>query len=131
MTSAAIGVDAMIGRLYRARTQPEFVDVPGLSVLMIDGHGDPNASILFQKSVQALFAVSYRLKFALKRAGAPAFRVAPRELVVGRPHERLHARGQVCLEVDADGQTAGRGHARARAGAGRRRGADEGPAGRA
>jgi hypothetical protein len=66
-------------QLYRARRTPEFVEVPELSFLMIDGHGDPNHSERYRQAVQALYAVSYRLKFALKKQRGLAWRVAPLE----------------------------------------------------
>jgi hypothetical protein len=66
-------------QLYRARQTPELLDVPELGFLMIDGHGDPNTSSRFQEAVQALYAVSYTLRFALKRAGGSNYRVAPLE----------------------------------------------------
>lgn len=44
-----------------------FVDIPEMSFLMIDGEGDPNASKAFSDAVQALFALSYTLKFAIKK----------------------------------------------------------------
>jgi len=59
---------------YRARRSPALVDVPELAFLMIDGYGDPNASGTYQAALQALFSVSYALKFAVKRAGGPAYR---------------------------------------------------------
>jgi hypothetical protein len=40
------------------------VDVPDASYLMVDGHGDPNTSPLFQQAVEALYPVAYRLKFS-------------------------------------------------------------------
>lgn len=43
------------------------VDVPRMSFLMIDGHGDPNTSRAYSDAVEALFSVSYRLKFAIKK----------------------------------------------------------------
>ena len=43
------------------------VDVPELSFLMVDGIGDPNTSRDYREAVEALFAVSYRVKFAVKR----------------------------------------------------------------
>ena len=46
---------------------PMIVDVPELSFLMVDGIGDPNTSRDYVESVEALFAVSYRVKFAVKR----------------------------------------------------------------
>jgi hypothetical protein len=66
-------------QFYSARQTPEVVDVPELSFLMIDGHGDPNRSPRYQAAVQALYAVSYALKFAIKRAGGPDYTVAPLE----------------------------------------------------
>ena len=43
------------------------VDVPTLNYLMIDGTGDPNTSQAYQESVEALFGLSYTLKFMLKK----------------------------------------------------------------
>ncbi|MFE9956853.1 GyrI-like domain-containing protein [Micromonospora sp. NPDC005299] len=53
---------------YQAR-QGRFrvVDVPDMSYLMIDGHGDPNTSPAFVEAVEALYPVAYKLKFASKR----------------------------------------------------------------
>ena len=43
------------------------VDVPPMSYLMVDGHGDPNSESAYTDAVEALFAVSYAVKFASKR----------------------------------------------------------------
>ncbi len=43
------------------------VDVPQMDFLMIDGAGDPNTSREFQEAVEALFSVSYTLKFMIKK----------------------------------------------------------------
>jgi hypothetical protein len=77
--TAAVDTADELRKLYRARTVPELVEVPTLAFLMIDGHGDPNTSTRFQESVQALYAVSYALKFAVGRDGGPAYRVGPLE----------------------------------------------------
>lgn len=54
--------------LYGPRAgHPAIVDVPELSFLMVDGMGDPNTSRDYREAVEALFAVSYRVKFAVKR----------------------------------------------------------------
>jgi hypothetical protein len=53
--------------LYKARPEPEFVAVPELSVLAVDGAGDPNGSQRFQDCVTALYSASFALKFALKK----------------------------------------------------------------
>jgi hypothetical protein len=42
------------------------VDVPEMNFLMIDGHGDPNTSPEYQDAVEALYALAYTIKFALK-----------------------------------------------------------------
>lgn len=43
------------------------LDVPPINYLMIDGKGDPNTSQEFADAVEALFTVSYTLKFAVKK----------------------------------------------------------------
>jgi hypothetical protein len=44
------------------------VDVPPLTYLMVDGQGDPNTSPAFQEAVEALYSLSYTLKFSLKKS---------------------------------------------------------------
>jgi hypothetical protein len=44
------------------------VDVPPLTYLMVDGQGDPNTSPAFQEAVEALYSLSYTLKFTLKKS---------------------------------------------------------------
>lgn len=66
--------------LYTARGEPAVVDVPELSFLMVDGHGDPNVVPDYAEAVEALYSVSYTLKFALKRGPqALDYRVMPLE----------------------------------------------------
>jgi len=43
------------------------VDVPAMRFLMVDGAGNPNTSQAFQEATEALYAVSYACKFAIKR----------------------------------------------------------------
>lgn len=43
------------------------VDVPALQFLMIDGEGDPNTSPAYAQAVEALFSVSYTVKFSVKK----------------------------------------------------------------
>ena len=47
------------------------VDVPKMNFLMIDGEGDPNTSKSFQEAVEALFSISYTLKFMFKKGEDP------------------------------------------------------------
>lgn len=56
------------GDLYRASPRaPELVSVPGLAFIMIDGHGDPNNSTEYRDALQAVYSLSYTLKFAIKK----------------------------------------------------------------
>lgn len=43
------------------------VDVPKMNFLMVDGQGDPNTSQAFSDAIEALYAVSYTLKFMVKK----------------------------------------------------------------
>jgi hypothetical protein len=43
------------------------VDVPRLNFLMVDGQGDPNTSRAYADALEALYAVSYSLKFKVKK----------------------------------------------------------------
>jgi hypothetical protein len=45
----------------------EIVAVPEMNFLMIDGEGDPNTSQAFKDAVEALFSLSYTLKFTVKK----------------------------------------------------------------
>jgi len=56
------------------------VEVPPLTYLMIDGHGDPNTAPAYVEAVQALYALAYGLKFRVKKLDASAdFAVMPLE----------------------------------------------------
>jgi hypothetical protein len=67
----------LLKHLYTATARPALVDVPPLTYLMIDGHGDPNTAPEYAEAVQALYAVAYTTKFAVRRAGGPDFAVMP------------------------------------------------------
>jgi hypothetical protein len=43
------------------------VNVPQMNFLMIDGKGDPNSSEAFQDAVESLYALSYAIKFMVKK----------------------------------------------------------------
>lgn len=55
------------------------VDVPRLPYLMYDGHGDPNTAPEYQQAVEALFSLSYTLKFMSKAAFGRDYTVGPLE----------------------------------------------------
>jgi hypothetical protein len=44
------------------------VEVPPLQFLMVDGQGDPNTSQRYAHAVEALFSLSYTLKFGVKKS---------------------------------------------------------------
>jgi hypothetical protein len=67
--------DPVIDALYRAaKDTVEFIDVPALGYLVIDGEGAPGGDA-FANAVQALYSVSYGAHFALKKASGQAPRV--------------------------------------------------------
>lgn len=44
------------------------VDVPPITFLMVDGEGDPNTAESYRQAVEALYSVSYTLKFMVKKS---------------------------------------------------------------
>ena len=79
MSATKVDLKRDLHELYAAARTPALVEVPELSFLMVDGHGDPNTTRDFRDAVSALFSVSYTAKFALKRAGAIDYSVMPLE----------------------------------------------------
>jgi hypothetical protein len=80
-------------QLYTAGREPELVDVPELSFLTIDGHGDPNRTPHYLAAIEALYAVAYAIKFAIKRDGGPGLHGRPAGgTVVDRGHDPLQHR---------------------------------------
>ncbi len=45
----------------------EIVEIPQMNFLMVDGEGDPNTSKSFSDAIEALYPVSYTLKFMVKK----------------------------------------------------------------
>lgn len=79
-----------LGDLYDAREQPVLVEVPTISYLMVDGHGDPNGSEMFKQAVEALYAVGYAIKFrARKLPDGVDFAVMPLEGLWWIPNARV------------------------------------------
>ncbi len=46
----------------------EFVEVPKMNFLMINGKGNPNTSIEYQNAIETLYTVSYTVKFLIKKS---------------------------------------------------------------
>ena len=66
--------------MYNAPTRDfVLVEVPRLTYLMFDGHGDPNISPLYAQAIEALYSLSYTLKFMSKRAFDRDYVVGPLE----------------------------------------------------
>ena len=55
------------------------VDVPPMNYLMVDGTGDPNTAQEYQEAIEALYAIAYALKFAIKKERAIDYGVMPLE----------------------------------------------------
>ncbi|NOZ72288.1 MAG: hypothetical protein GXP38_10305 [Chloroflexi bacterium] len=55
------------------------VEVPPLNFLMIDGAGDPNTSPQYQQALEALFSLSYTIKFRIKKTTGDDYTVMPLE----------------------------------------------------
>lgn len=54
---------------YRAKAgEFRILDLPPRQYLMIDGHGDPNASA-YSDAISTMYPVAYKLKFASKKSG--------------------------------------------------------------
>ena len=55
-------------RLYSpSAKEVEIVEVPQMNFLMVDGEGDPNTAQSFSDAIEALYPVSYTLKFMVKK----------------------------------------------------------------
>jgi len=55
------------------------VEVPVMDFLMADGVGDPNTVPAFQEAVEALYGLSYALKFMIKKGQGIDYSVLPLE----------------------------------------------------
>ncbi len=78
------------------------ITVPKLDFLMIDGEGNPNTAKSYVEAIEALYSVSYALKFASKKECAKDYVVAPLEglwsaddpSAFGRPVPKMNGAGQ-------------------------------------
>ena len=55
------------------------VDVPSMSFLMVDGHGDPNTAQEYKDAVEALYTVAFKCKFVSQRQSGRDYVVPPLE----------------------------------------------------
>ena len=66
--------------LYRpSAKEVVVVDVPEMGFLMVDGRGNPNTAQAYKDAVEALFSLSYTLKFMVKKQQGVDYVVMPLE----------------------------------------------------
>jgi hypothetical protein len=76
---AKLDVKKAMPELYAPRNrQFEFVDVPELTYLTADGHGDPDGEA-FQRAIQSVYPVAFGVKFLSKRTLGRDYVVPPLE----------------------------------------------------
>ena len=57
-----------LGYLHQASAKAVVeIDVPSMNFLLIEGESDPNTSKAYAEAAEALFAVSYSMKFMVKK----------------------------------------------------------------
>ncbi len=67
-------------QLYKPTAKAvSLVEVPTFNFLMVDGQGDPNTSAGYAQAVEALFSLSYTLKFMVKKTSGIDYSVMPLE----------------------------------------------------
>ena len=69
--TAKIDVKKEFKKLYHASAKPALVELPAMNFLMMDGQGKPEDSA-FEDAIQALYNLSYTLKFSFKSTDKPA-----------------------------------------------------------
>jgi hypothetical protein len=72
-------IKTVLKKFYTASRNPAIIDVPAFNFLMVDGKGDPNISKAYKQAIEALYGLSYTIKFSLKNAERPDFKVMPLE----------------------------------------------------
>jgi hypothetical protein len=58
---------------------PVLVEIPPMKYLMVDGHGDPNTAVEYTLALEAVFGLSYSIKFAVKKRQGIDYGVMPLE----------------------------------------------------
>lgn len=75
-----VDLKAEMKDLYKPSAKsPIEVDVPKLRCVQLEGAGDPSSSEQYKDAVAALFAISYGLKFQLKKSADVDYVVMPLE----------------------------------------------------
>jgi len=81
MVMTKVDLKKELKHLYGPSTKEvSVVDVPPMNYLMIDGEGNPNTSRDYADAIEALYAVSYTIKFKIKKMeGGVDYAVMPLE----------------------------------------------------
>lgn len=58
---------------------PVIIQIPSMQFLMVDGAGNPNTSQAYSQAVEALYSVSYTVKFMMKKEYGLDYGVMPLE----------------------------------------------------
>jgi hypothetical protein len=66
-------------QLYKPGRDFGLVEVPAMSFLQVDGHGDPNTSQDYTDAVEALYGIAYKIKFSSKKELGRDYVVPPLE----------------------------------------------------
>ena len=82
------------------------VEVPQMNFLMIDGSGDPNTSQEYKDAIEALFSLSYTLKFMIKKTDKVDYSVMPLEGLWWADDMSKFRRRQKQVEVDRNDNAA-------------------------
>lgn len=78
--AASADLRKALRHLYTASsTKVSLVEVPPLGFLAVDGAGAPSANPMFQQAVEALYSLSYTLKFRVKAGLGINYPVMPLE----------------------------------------------------
>lgn len=64
---------------YNPPKKPVILDIPVMNYLKIDGQGNPNTTEQFSEKTQLLYALSYSIRFAVKKTMNIAYTVMPLE----------------------------------------------------
>lgn len=77
---AKIDLKKELKQLYHPPTAKiSIVDVPAMNFIMIDGEGDPNKSQGYRDAIESLYAISYAIKFMIKKEKSIDYGVMPLE----------------------------------------------------
>jgi hypothetical protein len=75
-----IDLKKQLKKFYNSSSKEvEFVDLPAMNFLMVDGKGNPNNSPDYRAAIEALYSVSYTLKFMVKKDKRIDYGVMPLE----------------------------------------------------